>query len=405
MSVKRPDVLDSQQIDDPSKCYVRWTLSTPSIWCVEDIKRKLECVTELSNFAIKFIYEGSLITDTSVSTDLITDPVRFAMVFTEFLQNFVKICEIDTTIAVIIDVVILASLSPFEGKDISSDKTEAEFIVGACRTCDNRNIRENGNNWCTECQELYCNNCTLHHQATTCSASHTIISINNEMKHFPPKILQIVTCDEHGFDLSYYCKNHQKIICFECIRSNLMICDGIVTLDCAAFNIKSSSMLTNAETPVEQSIADIEQVLAELANQSSAIELKKNQIESEIAEKFKSIDAENKKIDSILNDLKTKYDKAKDEIQNNVEKMKTSKQNISDIYEKLYQVTKYCSDIQAFSYINYITPSITKSKNTFKTTLNDIKKINLHHKTDENVEIVVQSEPYQFCSVIMDDRN
>lgn len=98
----------------------------------------------------------------------------------------------------------------FSVKCITSDKTEDEVIVGACRTCDNRNIIKFGNNWCTECQELYCINCTLFHQATTCSASHTIISIDNDMKYFPPKISQNVTCDEHDFDLNYYCKHHKK---------------------------------------------------------------------------------------------------------------------------------------------------------------------------------------------------
>lgn len=105
-------------IDDPSnsKCYVRWTLSTPAGWCVEDIKQKLGCVTQLSNFAIEFIYDGSIIIGTSASLDLIIDPKKFSMVFTEFLQNFVKVCEIDSTTADIVDVEIFASTSKIESK-------------------------------------------------------------------------------------------------------------------------------------------------------------------------------------------------------------------------------------------------------------------------------------------------
>lgn len=297
----------------------------------------------------------------------------------------------------------------FLGKCITSDKTEDEFIVGACRTCDNRNIITFGNNWCTECQELYCINCTLYHQATTCSASHTIISIDNDMKYFPPKISQNVTCDEHDFDLNYYCKHHQKIVCIDCVRSSHMNCDGIVTLECAAFNIKSSFMVKNAETNVKQSIADINKVLADLASQSAAIELEKNQIESAIAYKFKSSKTANEKIKSVLNDLKTKYEKAKNEIQNNVENIKISKLSVSDINEKLYQVTHYCSDIQVFSYVHNITPIIIQTENTFKADLSLIKNVRLHYKIDdrysirghreENVEIVVKSEPYHFSSV------
>ncbi|XP_076079875.1 uncharacterized protein LOC143049980 [Mytilus galloprovincialis] len=114
----KADVIESEQKEEPTKCYVRWTLSTPSSWCVEDIKRKLRSVTELTNFKIEFVYTGSLIIDTSVSLDLITDPDRFCKASLGFLQSFVQSCEIDTTVAYSVDVTILASFEPYMGKSI-----------------------------------------------------------------------------------------------------------------------------------------------------------------------------------------------------------------------------------------------------------------------------------------------
>lgn len=103
-------------LEDPTKCYVRWTLSTPTNWCIEDIKRKLQSVTDLTNFTIEFVYAGSLIIDTTVSMDMITDPEKFCKASLEFLRSFVKSCEIDTTVAVSVDVEILASFLSYSGK-------------------------------------------------------------------------------------------------------------------------------------------------------------------------------------------------------------------------------------------------------------------------------------------------
>ncbi|VDI32907.1 Hypothetical predicted protein [Mytilus galloprovincialis] len=52
---RKADAIESDQKEKPTKCYVRWTLSTPSSWCVEDIKRKLRSVAELTNFTFEFV--------------------------------------------------------------------------------------------------------------------------------------------------------------------------------------------------------------------------------------------------------------------------------------------------------------------------------------------------------------
>ncbi|XP_076078872.1 uncharacterized protein LOC143048888 [Mytilus galloprovincialis] len=109
------EVIENVQ-KDPTKCFIRWTLSTPSSWCVEDIKRKLRSVTELTNFTIEFVYTGSLIIDTSVSFDLIRVPEKFSKASLEFLQSFIQSCDIDTTVAYTVDVHILASFKPYMGK-------------------------------------------------------------------------------------------------------------------------------------------------------------------------------------------------------------------------------------------------------------------------------------------------
>ncbi|CAG2212219.1 unnamed protein product [Mytilus edulis] len=210
---RKADAIESELTEEPTKCYVRWTLSTPSSWSVEDIKRKLRSVTELTNFTIEFVYSGSLIIDTSVSLDLITVPDRFSIAFLEFLQSFVQSCEIDTTVSYSVDVTILASFEPYMGTEITED-----FTFGPCRTCSNRNLTTEAEKWCKDCEELYCNTCSIYHSATTHLANHTILSLNKNMKHFPPNISQTITCNIHREDFNSICKTDQQILCTQCIH-------------------------------------------------------------------------------------------------------------------------------------------------------------------------------------------
>ncbi|XP_063401814.1 uncharacterized protein LOC134686047 isoform X2 [Mytilus trossulus] len=201
---------------DPTKCFVRWTLLTPSSWCVEDIKRKLKSVTELTNFTIEFVYTGSLIIDTSVSLDMITVPDRFSIALLEFLHSFAKSCEIDTTIAVSVDVKVIVSFLPYKGKEITE-----EFTFGSCRTCRNRNLTAGAEKWCKDCQELYCNTCYMYNTAITSLANHTILSLKDSMEYFPPNISQNITCNEHDREFNFYCKTHRFILCINyCYNDN-----------------------------------------------------------------------------------------------------------------------------------------------------------------------------------------
>lgn len=142
--------------------------------------------------------------------------------------------------------------------------------------------------WCKDCQELFCNTCSMFHDATTYLANHNILCLNDSMEHFPPKISQTLICNEHDRDFLFFCETHQHISCIECVRFYHSNCD-IVTLTFAALNRTSSSALENLESNLQALIADTEQVLSDLASFSSSIELQYTQLKTSIADKFKGI--------------------------------------------------------------------------------------------------------------------
>ncbi|VDI34838.1 Hypothetical predicted protein [Mytilus galloprovincialis] len=399
---RKADVIESEQKEESTKCYVRWTLSTPSSWCVEDIKRKLRSVAELTNFTIEFVYTGSLIIDTSVSLDLITVPDRLSIAFLEFLHSFVKSCEIDTTIAVNVDVKVLVSFEPY------MEITE-EFTFGPCRTCSNRNLRTGAEKWCKDCQELYCNTCSMYHMATTPLAYHTILSLNDSMEYFPPKFPQNITsCNKHDRDFNFFCKTHHQIICVECVRLDHTNCNDIVTLNFAAISTTSSIIFKNLVSNAQELIYKVNQVLSDLGNTSSNIELENTRMKTAITDAFKGIPTANEVMKTMLNDLNLKYEKCIYETEKNVTKIEKIRLDISEINIQIHQVKEYCSERKAFVFMHNVVKGIMKADKTFRTSLSDMKIVSLHCESGELVyiqgykieklKIVLNSEPYMFQS-------
>lgn len=276
---------------------------------------------------------------------------------------------------------------------------------GRCRTCKNRNMTTDSDKWCKDCQELFCNTCSMVHGATNYSANHNILCLNESMEHFPPKISQTLICNEHDRDFLFFCETHQHISCIECVRSyHSSNCD-IVALTFAALNrISSSALEKSIELNVQELIADIEQVLSDLAKLSSSIKLQYSQIKTSIAEECKG----NETMDTTLKDLKSKYETCTYVIEKDVNTLKSIKLNISAVDIQLYQSKRYCSERQAFVFMHNAIKSVSKADETFRSYINTMKTVNLHCESGEQlhmqgyqkeiIDIVCQFKPYNFHS-------
>ncbi|CAG2234897.1 SAMHD1 [Mytilus edulis] len=96
-----------------SKCYVKWKLSKLNKRREEDIKTKLENVTELSNFSIDSIEKGSVQIQSTVSFEIAHNPEMFAASVLQFLERLAIECKIDTSKDTAIDVEIVLSDVPW----------------------------------------------------------------------------------------------------------------------------------------------------------------------------------------------------------------------------------------------------------------------------------------------------
>ena len=72
----------------------------------------------------------------------------------------------------------------------------------------------NANLYCQECKIYMCNNCEKHHSELF--LYHHQYKINKELDEIFTGLCQE---NNHFYELKYFCKNHNKLCCSECITN------------------------------------------------------------------------------------------------------------------------------------------------------------------------------------------
>ena len=83
----------------------------------------------------------------------------------------------------------------------------AQAANKTCEIC----MRAPGLHYCTQCEQVFCDDCRLSHLRSKISRSHIFLSgtnINTEKK---------VGCTDHGEDFIYLCENCDQLICRLCV--------------------------------------------------------------------------------------------------------------------------------------------------------------------------------------------
>ncbi|XP_052080294.1 uncharacterized protein LOC127718337 [Mytilus californianus] len=376
--------------DRETKCFVRWTLSTPSCWTVDEIKRKLQSVTNLSDFRIQFVYTGSLVIETTISKIIVYNADALSADILSFLETFCKVTEINTTIGTLVDVEIFVTdvtLAEIPGTEKSGSS------VGNCNTCYNRNVANEAYEWCINCQELYCNICTSIHRATTCSAKHTIISVNSTSKHFPPNIHFKTECKKHSQNLDFYCNTHEKIVCIVCVRLNHLKCVDIVSVEKASLNIKSSFRLTVIDTVIRRLESDIDDVLSGLLHHERKRNITKLDLEAKILNIFKkSVSMEEAEVKvKPLTGLIFIYELT----ENAYIQLTKIRNKVSEINANIYKINKYCTESQTFIAIHKLNKDISEVEKIFKATFDQLTEHNLLLELIDKYELQYSIKRYE----------
>ncbi|CAG2188626.1 unnamed protein product [Mytilus edulis] len=129
-----------------------------------------------------------------------------------------------------------------------------------CEPCTNDNKQSSAENWCLECDEALCSDCTKHHKLSKATKTHHLMDF--KQKSSCPSNISNLECVQHpGKQLEYFCTDHDVICCRECLAQTHKSCDKTVSLDTAAEHVKQSDVFTDCNERLCAYLKSIDSIL------------------------------------------------------------------------------------------------------------------------------------------------
>ncbi|CAC5407976.1 unnamed protein product [Mytilus coruscus] len=256
-------------------------------------------------------------------------------------------------------------------------------IASFCDFCQNRDINKSAEEYCPQCEEALCRECTDNHKISKLSKMHHTISVEKYRK-LPSFIKQIKhNCEVHDCFLEFYCKSHEYLCCKLCLISGHKECKETIFVE---------DFLTPSSGHQSVVLGYIEKVLTDIGiNISSALKdrnrnlMELHHLEEELQENASTLEKTNcRKIEEIITKLEDEKEKV-DRIQKDVETVNMFASNLQ-IFMGTKAFQESISTIEMNVQQVYDNGSLNNA--TMKCTFNEkLEEFIKHIKTFGDVEI------------------
>ena len=248
--------------------------------------------------------------------------------------------------------------------------------------------------YCPECKKYLCNKCIEYH--STIFEDHELLELNKENKNV---FLGFCTINNHNNKLNYYCKDHNELVCVNCISKIKTEQDGQHT-DCNVckindiINEKRNNLSNNIKT-LENLSQIIENSIKELKIIFEEINKNKEELKLEIQKVFTKLRTElNIREDDLLLEVDQFYEKnyfkEDQEIFKNqfIDKIKTLLEKgkiIEKEWDNNENKNSLVNDCINIEKMNFKINELNNNINNYKLNNN---KINFYCKSDEYINLI-----------------
>ncbi|VDI11001.1 Hypothetical predicted protein [Mytilus galloprovincialis] len=217
-----------------------------------------------------------------------------------------------------------------------------------CNICDDRHITKHATDWCSECEQAFCNECKEYHAFSRLSKTHITIPISDFLSLEPSFTNFTSICAEHGEIYQIFCQTHETLLCHNCLAEHDG-CKGIVPLTEMIKNVKSSTNFQETQNGLTDIYENITRIQDELKLSLEAIKDEEKIIMSDIGTMWKKIDEH---LDKLENDLRKDLSKEATEsraaIEVLVQKLDDRKSEIAKHLQQMKNLETYASDFQTY---------------------------------------------------------
>ncbi|XP_052078274.1 uncharacterized protein LOC127716188 [Mytilus californianus] len=240
-----------------------------------------------------------------------------------------------------------------------------------CNICDYRHVTKPATDWCSECEQSFCNECKEFHGFSRSSQNHATIPISDFLA-LETSFLSITSlCTEHNEIYNLVCQTHDQLLCLRCIK-NHKDCKGIVPLSEITKNVKSSTCFQETQTGFTDTNENITKIRDELKLSLETINDEEKLLMSEIGTMRKKIDDH---VDKLENNLKKELSKEATESRTAIEvllqKLDDRKTETTKHLRQMKDLESYASDFQTYISLRQISSAVDSAESFVQSVAKD----------------------------------
>ncbi|XP_069121326.1 E3 ubiquitin-protein ligase Midline-1-like [Argopecten irradians] len=259
------------------------------------------------------------------------------------------------------------------------DKSMIEKEKKACDVCNEMDKDMPATQWCVQCSEAYCGECSTVHRAMKASRKHRLVSLCDVLRDL--KILSSdEMCNVHSEEvIKLFCVDHDQPCCSLCGATSHRKCDNVLELSEAAKDVKNKQEFSDLLWNLDKSEKEIEKTSNMLQENLANLDREKEDIERSANELADSIIANTNVLRrGFMEELSGVHARAVSELNTAAEKCTLQKETIKNSRQILEKSRDHSADTELFLQVKRTEEKFKDSEAFIET---EMSKITLQHIT------------------------
>jgi len=207
-----------------------------------------------------------------------------------------------------------------------------------CELCSELDVETTGTSYCVECEQSYCDQCTLVHRKLKMSKSHKVVDIKDKPSAEERFKMAVSYCEEHP-------KEEIKLYCNDCETVTCLMCHAVKHNKHDCTDVKEAAGKFS-----EQLTVDIENVAgctAECRRIAKEMEMNKNSFMEKVVFTQNKISERYDQLISLIQSHQSQLMEELDEFNvKNLKEMEMSNQEIEHQLVITESFTRYCQEVK-----------------------------------------------------------
>ena len=269
--------------------------------------------------------------------------------------------------------------------------------MATAEICDHCQIRDKittSVNWCMECEEELCSECTEFHTALKATRNHHVVDLKLKTSYSSLLEKDSLACEQHtDCQIEYFCVDHDELCCRDCLAKTHKSCVNTTSLDSASKGAKQSQLFSDCQEQLTSNSQTYKSILKYREENVDGIKDDKQKIKEnvkKIKEKFiLRINQMEKELTSkldILGQENTKF------LQDEIYIVLAATEKVESYLREMLFIVENGSEKQAFLLCRKIDKYLHQADNELQTTTSQLNRVTLF--LDESKDVLLSIKTF-----------